>query len=83
MGRVKILKYGTSSRARRQISFCSASISSKKRSLASFDKFLRKRKVFVLDEFADRIGEGRGAVVDVDVEKRLTFHGTVLENPRS
>ena len=52
-------------------------------SLASFDKFLRKRKVFVFDEFADRIGEGRGAVVDVDVEKRLTFHGTVLENPRS
>lgn len=48
-------------------------------SLASFDEFLRKGKVFVLDEFADRIGEGRHAVVDVDVEKRLAFHGTVLE----
>lgn len=50
-------------------------------SLASCDEFLRKRKVFVLAEFADRIGEGRHAVVDVDVEKRLTFHGTVLEEP--
>ena len=37
---------------------------------APFDEFLRKRKIFVFDEFADRIGESRDGVVDVDVNRR-------------